>query len=93
MQVLEPIWTRIPETASRVRQRYEQVIAYAMAREYREKGLNPFAWHGHLDKLLAKPTQLKKAKGTRNHPALPFEQMPEFMRELRGKEFCGPYPT
>jgi len=86
LQVLEPIWAKIPETATRVRQRCEQVIAYAMARGYRDEGKNPFAWRGHLDKLLAKPTKLKERKGARNHPALPYAEMPQFMAELRGNE-------
>ena len=55
LKVLEPIWKKTPETASRVRQRCEQVIDWAAAREYREKGSNPSPWRGHLDKLLPKP--------------------------------------
>jgi integrase len=89
LKVLEPIWTRTPETATRVRQRCEQVIFYAMAREYRDKGPNPFTWRGHLEKLLAKPAELKRQKGTRHHPALPYADMPAFMGELRGNRYVS----
>ena len=86
--MLEPIWSKTPETASRVRQRCEQVIAWATAREYRA-GANPFQWRGHLDKSLAKPAKLKKAKGARHHPALPYADLPAFMSELRGNDFVS----
>ena len=44
------------------------------------KGINPAAWRGNLDKLLAAP---RKAKRVRNHPALPIERMGAFMVALR----------
>ncbi|HSU06589.1 MAG TPA: Arm DNA-binding domain-containing protein, partial [Acetobacteraceae bacterium] len=40
MQVLEPIWTKKPETAQRVRGRIEAVLNYATTREWRQ-GENP----------------------------------------------------
>jgi integrase len=83
LKVLEPIWKNTPETASRVRQRCEQVIAWAAARDYREKGSNPFGWRGHLDKLLPKPSKVKRVK---HHPALPYTEMPAFMAEVRGSK-------
>ena len=82
LKVLEPMWHKTPETASRIRQRCELVIGWATAREYRT-GPNPFIWRGHLDKLLPKPTKLKKEKGSRHHPALPYADLPQFMAELR----------
>jgi integrase len=92
LKVLEPIWTKTTETASRVRQRCEQVIAWATVRQYRE-GANPFAWRGHLDKLLPKPSVLKKRKHEQNggahHPSLPYADMPAFMAELRGNRFVS----
>ena len=83
IKVLEPIWKKTPETASRVRQRCEQVIDWAAARGYREKGSNPFMWRGHLDKLLPKPSKVKRVK---HHPALPYAEMSHFMVELRGNK-------
>jgi integrase len=82
---LEPIWAEKPETASRARQRIEKVLDYAKASKYRD-GDNPARWHGHLENLLAKPTDLKKRKGTRHHPALPYKDAYAFMTALRGKD-------
>ena len=64
---LTPIWTKKPETASRVRQRIEAVLDYATALGIRG-GDNPARWRGHLDHLLPKPTKVRAVK---HHPALP----------------------
>lgn len=85
IKVLEPIWSRTPETASRVRQRCEQVVAWASAQKFRED-TNPFAWRGHLDKLLPKPSRVKRV---RHHPALPYAETPKFMVELRANNFVS----
>ena len=79
LKVLEPIWKRTPETASRVRQRCEAVIAWATARGFRE-GPNCFAWKNHLDHLLPQP---KKVRAVKHHPALPYTEIGAFMAELR----------
>lgn len=79
LQVLEPIWTKKTETASRVRGRIEKVLSWAAARGYRSKE-NPATWRGHLDALLAQPS---KVRVVRHHPALPYERMGTFMAELR----------
>ena len=73
------LWTAIPETASRVRQRVEAVLGWAKARGYRT-GENPAHWRGHLDKLL--PARGKVAK-VKHHPALPYSEIPVFMAGLR----------
>lgn len=75
---LTPIWTKKPETASRVRQRIEAVIDYAAALGIRS-GDNPARWRGHLDHLLPKPTKVRAVK---HHPALPHAQIGEFMTDL-----------
>ncbi|QIE91186.1 MULTISPECIES: tyrosine-type recombinase/integrase [Pseudomonas] len=53
LEVLEPIWMKIPVTARRVRNRIELVLDAAKARKLRD-GENPARWRGHLDKLLPK---------------------------------------
>jgi integrase len=78
-QILEPIWTSKAETASRVRGRIERVLDWAAARGYRG-GDNPARWRGHLDKLLP---QRSKVQRVRHHPALPWQELPEFMAALR----------
>jgi integrase len=80
-KVLEPIWTTKPEMASRVRGRIENILDWAKVRKYRD-GENPARWRGHLDKLLPKPSAVKKLKGIRHHPALPYAEIPAFITEL-----------
>ena len=50
LKVLEPIWAKKPETASRLRQRIEKVLNWAASRTYRQ-GENPARWKGHLENL------------------------------------------
>lgn len=85
LAVLEPIWTEKTETASRLRGRIEQVLDWAAARGYRD-GPNPARWRGHLDKLLARPTKVKRVQ---HHRALPFADMPSFMERLRTQTGIG----
>jgi integrase len=82
LKALQPIWTKKPETASRVRQRIENILSWATARDYRS-GENPARWRGHLDKLLASPAKIKTI---RHHPALPWSEVSQFMGELSQRE-------
>ncbi|ANA32270.1 Prophage integrase IntA [Ralstonia mannitolilytica] len=78
VRVLQPIWTKKNETASRVRGRIECVLDAAKVLGKRS-GENPARWRGHLDKLLPKRERAKKVK---HHPALPWTQIPQFMADL-----------
>ena len=82
LEVLRPIWTTKPETASRVRQRIEAVLDYAAAVGART-GENPARWRGHLDNLLAKPSKVKRVE---HHAALDWRKAPAFMAELARRE-------
>jgi integrase len=82
IKVLEPIWTQKAETASRLRGRIEAVLDWATVRGYRE-GDNPARWRGHLSHALP---ALNKKRRVEHHPALPFDQMGEFMEALRAKQ-------
>jgi len=82
VKVLEPIWTTKTETASRVRQRIEHVLAWATVRGYRS-GDNPARWRGHLDAVLPKPGSVSRVV---HHRALPVDEMPAFMAALRERE-------
>jgi len=82
MKVLEPIWTKKTETASRVRGRIESILDWATARGYR-LGDNPARWRGHLENLLPKRSKVQKVK---HHPALPYEEIGEFSATLRDRE-------
>ncbi|HVM82364.1 MAG TPA: Arm DNA-binding domain-containing protein, partial [Candidatus Binatia bacterium] len=68
LKVLEPIWEKKTETASRVRQRIESILDWATARGHRQ-GENPARWRGHLSNLLPKPARLRRVE---HHPALAF---------------------
>ncbi len=85
LQILEPIWATRTETASRLRGRIELILDWATVRGHRE-GLNPARWRGHLDKLLARPSKVAKVE---HHPALPIDQMPQFVSDLRGAAGLG----
>jgi hypothetical protein len=61
------------------------VLDWATARGYRE-GPSPARWRGHLDKLLARPS---KVADVEHHAPLPFAEIGEFMRRLRGAKGMG----
>ena len=82
LKVLEPIWAKKPETASRVRQRIENVLDFSKVRGYRE-GENPARWRGHLDKLL--PAQ-SRVRQVRHLAALPYYDLPLFLANLRKRD-------
>ncbi|MEL0167348.1 MAG: integrase arm-type DNA-binding domain-containing protein [Pseudomonadaceae bacterium] len=79
LKILRPIWTQVPETASRVRNRIELVLDAAKAVGLRE-GENPARWRGHLDKLFPKRSKVSRVV---HHPALPWQEAPAFITELR----------
>lgn len=78
LQILTPIWTTKPETASRVRNRIELVMDAAKARGLRG-GENPARWRGHLDKLLPARSKVRKVQ---HHVALPWRELPAFIARL-----------
>jgi integrase len=81
LRVLQPIWQKIPETASRLRGRIERVLDAAQARAFRS-GENPARWKGHLSTLL--PPRQKLTKG--HHAAMPYQELPEFLVRLRARD-------
>ena len=89
LEVLEPIWRKKPETASRTRGRIERVLAFAIVAKYRKReDGNPARWDGHLEELLGSKAKAQAAKRERtgksgHHPALPYKDAPEFMAQLR----------
>jgi integrase len=85
LKIIEPIWRTKPETASRVRGRIESVLNWAIARGFRQ-GDNPARWKGHLDKLLPARGKVRTVK---HHAALPFDELPIFMTNLRSCQGSG----
>lgn len=92
LDVLRPIWSTKPETASRVRMRIEAVLNSAKVNGWRS-GENPAIWRGGLEASLPATSKVKRV---RHHPALPWQEAPAFMRALvardgisaRALEFC-----
>jgi len=82
LKALEPIWITKAETASRVRQRIETIWDYGKARNY-VSGENPARLRGHLDKILSKTAKVKRV---RHFPALPYEEIGIFLKELRQRK-------
>jgi hypothetical protein len=78
LECLTPIWRSKPETASRVRGRIERVLNAAKAERLRSSE-NPAAWRGYLDATLPRPNNLSRG----HHAALPYNELPAFMDELR----------
>ena len=79
LKVLEAIWAAKPETASRVRQRIENILGFAKVRGWRD-GENPARWRGHLDHLLP---ALSKVHAIEHHAALPYSELPAFVGRLQ----------
>jgi len=82
VQVLDPIWTEKPETASRVRGRIEAVLDAATVRGFRQ-GPNPAQWKGNLAHILPARARVRKVA---HHAALPFDDMPGFLAALRNRK-------
>src|ERR1700731_1056586 len=78
LSVLQPLWQRAPETASRLRGRIEAVLDYAKAHGWRS-GEHPAAWRGHLALILPKRGKLSRG----HHAAMPYQNLPEFIGKLR----------
>jgi NAD(P)-binding Rossmann-like domain/Phage integrase family len=79
LSVLKPIWSRIPETASRLRGRIENVLDAARARGLipADKA-NPARWRGHLEHLLSRPQKLAR----KHFAAMPYADIPGFLSKL-----------
>jgi integrase len=80
LAVLEPIWQKKHETASRLRGRIEAVIDWASAHGLRSQQLNPARWKGHLDHLLPPVSRLHRIV---HLPAMPYADVPTFLEELK----------
>jgi integrase len=85
MKVIEPLWSKKPETASRLRGRIEAVLDWATVRGYRQ-GDNPARWRGHLEQLLPARAKVRKVK---HHSALPYAEVPAFLAKLREQDGMG----
>jgi integrase len=83
LEVLGPVWTSKPESASRIRSRLERILDYAHAKDYRT-GDNPARWKGKLQALLPKPQS--KSERVQHFSAMPYTDVPAFLVELRKQD-------
>ena len=83
--LLRPIWNEKPETASRVRRHVEAVLNFARAHDYRS-GDNPAAWRGALQYAFV---EQGKVRAVKHHPALPYAELPMFLKLLRERAGVG----
>ncbi len=82
LAVVEPIWLTKHETARRVRQRIEAVLDAAHARGQREAE-NPARW------LALKPVLGNRRPAVEHHAALPWREVPAFLKRLKGQDGLG----
>ena len=81
LKVLQPIWLIKEETARRVRQRLGVVIDFAVVNKWRSHRV-------HMDLLDdALPKQKRKV---RHHPALPYEDLPQFLATINDTITASP---
>lgn len=87
LAILEPIWLTKTETAKRVQGRIENIMDWCHVMEHTALA-NPARWRGHLDKLLQKPSKVKKLNNNgeeKHHSAMPYADLPAFYGLLKGK--------
>jgi integrase len=78
LAILEPHWTRVPETMSRVRGRIEAVLDAAKTQGLRD-GENVARWKGHLALMLPAKGKVKRVK---HHEAVPLDKLPKAFAKL-----------
>ncbi|MER8861780.1 tyrosine-type recombinase/integrase [Mesorhizobium sp. M0757] len=78
VETLKPIWSKIPETADRLRMRIAAIMDHAKARGL-YVGDNPADWRGGLKDLL--PPRQKLTRG--HHAAVGYKELPAVLKALR----------
>jgi len=74
--LVKPRWST--PTGPYLRSFLERVIDYATVKGYRERGLNPAAFKGHLEHVLAAVKRVHVS-----HAAMPWKDVPALMTKLR----------
>ncbi len=86
LNVLKPIWTSKPDTASRLRGRIESVLGWATVHGWRS-GQNPARFKDHLEHLLPK----RQASAQKHHASMPYAEVPAFMQKLQSESGMARY--
>ena len=79
--IVIPVWEKTPETGRRLRHRLERIFDYASAHGWCD-GVNPARWAGHFKEVMVSDRNSRKA----NFPAMPYNEVPEFVAQLRQQE-------
>ena len=79
LKVLQPLWATKSATAAKLRGLLESVLDLAKVKGSRT-GENPAKWRGNLDHILPAST---KVAPTQHHDAMPYKDVPAFVRTLR----------
>ncbi|QJD57599.1 integrase arm-type DNA-binding domain-containing protein [Pseudomonas sp. gcc21] len=83
---LRDLWLTKNETATRVRQRMDNVFTYAIQNRYCS-GPSPASWPESLKGRLPDPSKLaRKAGGKKHHPRVSIEAVPGFLDDLLNRE-------
>jgi integrase len=78
---LDKLWSKAPVQARRALGVWESVLDFARAKSWRT-GDNPCAWRGNMQYRFPR----RRVSDRRHHAALPYQQMPVFMKALRVKQ-------
>jgi integrase len=81
---LEPLWNHAPHQGRRTLMMWARVMDYAKAKGMRQ-GDNPCEWRGCHQYRFPRVRSVDCG----HFPALPYEQMPTFVRELRQRQSRG----
>lgn len=82
LAVLKEVWTKRPETASRLRARLARALDAATVEGLRDDRPNPARWQGHLELMLGRPSKLNR----KHHKAMPWCDVPAHMVRLKQRE-------
>jgi integrase len=88
LTVLEPLWTTITDTASKLRGRIETIISYSYALNNITDRKNPAEWVDGLDALLPSAKTLRRKAG-KHYPALPWTRVSVLVERLASKPTMG----
>jgi integrase len=76
LEIIKPLWARIPTTALRTLNRIESVLDWATVHQYRS-GDNPARWRHYIQHALP------PVPDAEHLAALPYKDMPAFLKRLR----------
>lgn len=86
LRVLQPIWETKTVTASRLRERIENVLNWSTVAGHRV-GENPARWRGNLKELLPPASKVAKSE---HHPAVQIDDAPRWFEGIGKRDGVAP---